>query len=64
MLKNIGLNDIQDSSSSSQYLVVYNSSDYTKMDIVYTTGVTYNGTKYYTLSALQQIYDEDLESID
>jgi type II secretory pathway pseudopilin PulG len=64
MLKNIGLNDTQDSSSSSQYLVVYNSSDYTKMDIVYTTGVTYNGTKYYTLSALQQIYDEDLESID
>lgn len=58
MLANNGLSDIQEGSDG-QYIVIYNSSDYTKMDVAYTAGITYNEITYYTLSALQEVYSEN-----
>ena len=49
-LENMGLESIKDDTN---YVVVYKSDDYTKLDIVYKKGITYNGETYYTLSTLQ-----------
>ncbi len=46
----MGLSDIDD---IDKYIVVYNAQDNTKLDIVYTSGVKYEGKTYYTLSSLQ-----------
>ena len=49
-LNKMGLSDIGDGEN---YIVVYNSDDYTKLDIIYKSGIQYNGTTYYTLSKIQ-----------
>lgn len=52
----MGLVDIEEITN---YEVVYNKSDYTKLDIVYLPGIQHNNNTYYTLSKLQE--DIDLE---
>lgn len=59
MLSNNGLSDLQEEVGDGQYIVIYNSSDYTQLDIAYTDGITYNDITYYTLSALQNRNSED-----
>lgn len=59
MLSNNGLSDLQEEVGDGQYIVIYNSSDYTQLDIAYTDGITYNDITYYTLSALQNRDSED-----
>ena len=49
-LNKMVLSDIGDGKN---YIVVYNSDDYTKLDIIYKSGIQYNGTTYYTLSKIQ-----------
>lgn len=41
-----------------KYAVVYNSKDFTKLDIVYLDGVKYKNDTYFTLSRLQQALEE------
>lgn len=53
-LEKMGLSDIQDGDN---YVVVYNLSDYTKLDIVFLSGIQYEGTMYYTLSKLQEKFE-------
>lgn len=50
-LKDMGLENIKDDAN---YIVVYNSNDYTKLDVVYKEGIVYDGTEYYTLSKLKE----------
>lgn len=59
MLEKEGLSDIQKDVNDGQYVVIYNSADYTKIDVAFTGGVLYNGSTYYTLSALQEVYSEN-----
>lgn len=54
-LEKMGLEDVKEDTN---YIVVYNSGDYTKLDVIYKTGITYNETKYYTLSTLQKAMGE------
>ena len=58
MLENDELIELNDDIDEGQYIVIYNSADFTKLDVAYTEGVTYNGEIYYTLSALQGAYTE------
>ena len=44
--------------NTDKYIVVYNTDDYTKIDVIYTPGIMYENSNYYTLSALQNVYDE------
>ncbi len=59
MISNNGLNGLQEDISEGQYIVIYNLSDYTKMDIAHTGGLVYEDTTYYTLSALQEFFSEN-----
>lgn len=54
-----GLSELQEDTSDGEYLVVYSADDYTKVDVVYTGGISYDEGTYYTLSALQEVYSED-----
>ena len=49
-LDKMGLSDINDGQN---YVVVYNESDYTKLDIIYKVGTEYNDNTYYSLTKLQ-----------
>lgn len=50
-LSGMGLDEIK----NEQYMVIYDKDDFKKMDVIYTNGVSYNRTMYYTLSALQEV---------
>ncbi len=52
----MGLDDIYD--GNNKYLVVYDSNDYTNLDIIYESGINYNKMTYYSLAKLQ----EDIKS--
>ena len=51
-LNQMGLNELE---GDNKYLVVYDSENFNKMDIVYIDGFDFDGTKYYTLSKVQEI---------
>lgn len=57
-LTQMGLQEIADESNDGDYLVVYNEEDYTKLDIIYASGIQYNQNTYYTLSRLQKAMEE------
>ena len=59
LIENNNLGEVQDNLDDGEYIVVYNASDYTKVDVVYTGGILYNDEVYYTLSALQSVYLEE-----
>ena len=59
LIENNNLGEVQDNINDGEYIVVYNASDYTKVDVVYTGGILYNDEVYYTLSALQSVYLEE-----
>lgn len=52
----MGLDDIYD--ENNKYFVVYDSGDYTNLDIIYDSGIYYNEVTYYSLAKLQ----EDIKS--
>ena len=52
-LNEIGLTDLANESEDGEFVVVYNSKDFTKLEIVYPSGVPYENSKYYTLTDLQ-----------
>ena len=56
-LENMGLNDIANGDDEIEYLVMYDKSDFTKMDVVYLPGFKFKGTSQicYTLVQLQNI---------
>ena len=54
-LSEMGLDDINGES----YIVVYDKTDYKKLDIIYTNGVTYKKVTYYTLSKLKNALSND-----
>lgn len=49
-LNKMGFSDIGDGEN---YIVIFNSADYTKLDIIYKAGIQYNGTTCYSLSKIQ-----------
>ncbi len=56
-LEKMGLKDIA-KDEGSKYLVIYDSDNFNKMDIVYTNGIQLENETYYTLSVLQSISEE------
>ena len=44
----------EDSEEAPEYAVVYNATDYTKLDVIYKPGITYEETLYYSLASLQK----------
>ena len=57
-LKDMGLDELASNSSNGDYVVVYDSSNYRNLEIIYVPGVKYKGTTYYTLSTLQEAIDK------
>lgn len=61
-LEKMGLGDIFDQEQYDdgiRYYVLYDSGDYTKLDIIYEPGVTYENASYYSLSRLQEALDTE-----
>lgn len=54
----MGLEDLTKETKDGDYVVVYDSGDYTNLDIIYTPGIQYKGNTYYTLSSLQKVLGE------
>lgn len=54
----MGLDELASNSSNGDYVVVYDSSNYRNLEIIYVPGVEYKGTTYYTLSTLQEAIDK------
>ncbi len=54
-IEKIGL---KDAVAETDFVVVYNNNDYTKLDVIKKSGINYKGKKYYTLSKLQQAIKE------
>ena len=53
-LEKMGLNELKkDIEDGSKYIVVYDNQNFNNIDIIYTKGITYRNTKYYTLSSLE-----------
>ncbi len=58
-LKKMGLDKLSNEIQDGEYVVVYNASDYSKLDIVCKNGIQYDGKNYYTLSSLQSKVGEE-----
>lgn len=52
-LTKMGLENLVEETNNGDYVVAYDSEDYTNLDIIYKQGVQYNEKTYYTLSSLQ-----------
>ena len=57
-LTNMGLSELSNDTQNGEYVVVYNSADYTKLEVVYPSGIAYEGQTFYTLSTLQEKINE------
>ncbi len=55
---NMELTDIYDDDDT-EYIVGYNSTDLSKLEVIYKNGVTYNNIIYYTLTDLQQALESE-----
>jgi hypothetical protein len=55
----MGLDKLSNEIQDGEYVVVYNASDYSKLDIVCKNGIQYDGKNYYTLSSLQSKVGEE-----
>ena len=59
-LTKMGLKElVNDIKGDGKYLVVYDLDNFNKMDIIYTSGINYKETKYYTLSSIQSVRDNE-----
>ena len=56
-LEKMGLNELMGDTEDGDYVVVYNASDFTNIEIVYSKGISYKGKTYYTLSELQEFFN-------
>lgn len=52
-LEEMGLENIE----AEQYIIIFSKNDYKKMDVIYASGISYSGQKYYTLSSLREILE-------
>lgn len=54
-LTKMGLDDLDD---GKEYFIIYDRNDFNKMDIVYSSGISYNNSSYYTLSEMEKIEED------
>lgn len=52
-LNTMGLSDLANNSEDGEYVVVYNSADFTKLEIVYPSGIPFENSTYWTLTNIQ-----------
>lgn len=57
-LETMGLSDLANESEDGEFVVVYNSNDFNKLEIVYPSGVSYENSTYWTLTALHNKIQE------
>ena len=57
-LKEMGLSDLANNSEDGEFAVVFNSQDFTKLEIVYPNGVKYDNSTYWTLSSIKNKMEE------
>ena len=57
-LNEMGLSDLSNNSEDGEFVVVYDSDDYTKLEIVYPTGINYDKSTYWTLSSIKSKMEE------
>lgn len=55
-LDDMGLSELKE---DDDYIVIYSASDYKLMDVIYSAGVDYNGKRYYSLSTLQEVLENE-----
>lgn len=59
-LEKMGLNEIKkDIENGGEYIVVYDNENYNNIDIIYTKGISYKDSKYYTLSNLEAVLGDE-----
>ena len=57
-LEEMGLSNLANDSEDGEFVVVYNSADFTKLEIVYPSGIKYDNSVFYTLSDLKNKMEE------
>ena len=57
-LTEMGLSNLASASEDGEFVVVYNSADFTKLEIVYPSGIMYDNSVFYTLSNLKNKMEE------
>ena len=57
-LTEMGLSNLASDSEDGEFVVVYNSADFTKLEIVYPSGIKYDNSVFYTLSDLKNKMEE------
>ena len=57
-INEMGLTDFANDTENGQFVVAFNSADFTKLEIVCPSGIAYENTTYWTLSELQSKVDE------
>lgn len=57
-LKAMGLNELAEEVNDGDYVVVYDSSNYRNIEIIYVPGIEYKNVTYYTLSSLQEAIEK------
>ena len=52
-LTEMGLSDLASNSEDGEFVVVYNSKDFTKLEVVYPSGIPFENSTYWTLTNIQ-----------
>lgn len=52
-LEDMGMSDLANQTENGEFVVVYNKNDFSKLEIVYPSGIPYEKSTYWTLSELQ-----------
>lgn len=57
-LNEMGLSDLADNSEDGEFVVVYDSDDFTKLEIAYPNGIKYDQSTFWTLSSIKSKMEE------
>ena len=57
-IEDMGMSDLANQTENGEFVVVYNSKDFSKLEIVYPSGIPYEKATYWTLSELQNKIEE------
>lgn len=57
-LEDMGMSDLANQTENGEFVVVYNKNDFSKLEIVYPSGIPYEKSTYWTLSELQNKIEE------
>ena len=57
-IENMGMSDLASQTENGEFVVVYNKNDFSKLEIVYPSGISYEKSTYWTLSELQNKIEE------